>query len=102
VYRDSGHVQRPPPEGREAAGRATQEADPGRPVVVDSLPLPAIPAEALAGAAREAAHGIDLTLFQAPALENTTLIPTLAPFALLAREFKGDLSYDPSSSPAGA
>ncbi|HEX4966537.1 MAG TPA: hypothetical protein VF173_37355 [Thermoanaerobaculia bacterium] len=93
-----------PAEGQAlaAAVAAVQEADPGRPVVVDSLPLPAVPAEALAAAAREAAQGINLTLFQAPVLDNTSLIPALAPFALLAREFKGDLSYDPSSSPAGA
>lgn len=102
AYLEAVVLQPADPQGLDAAVAAIQEADPGRPVVVDSLPLPGVPAEALAGAAREAAHGIDLTLFQAPVLDDTTLIPALAPFALLAREFKGDLSYDPSSSPAGA
>jgi hypothetical protein len=102
AYLEAVALQPAAPQVLEAAVAAIQEADPGRPVVVDSLPLPTVPAEALAGAAREAAHGIDLTFFQAPPLDNTTLIPALAPFALLAREFKGDLSYDPSSSPAGA
>ncbi len=102
AYLEAVALQPAEPTALAAAVAAVQEADPGRPVVVDSLPLPAVPAEALAGAAREAAQGVDLTLFQAPALGATTIVPALAPFALLAREFKGDLSYDPSSSPAGA
>ena len=85
-----------------AAIEAVQNLDPGRPVVVDSLPLPADPSEVLADAARNAALGADMTLFRAPGLETKSLIPVLAPFALLAREFKGDLSYDPGSSPSGA
>ncbi len=85
------------------ATAAMQEADPGRPVVArfppsagqcQRRPWPQPPARPRIG--------IDLTLFRAPALDAKNLIPTLAPFALLAREFKGDLSYDPSSSPTGA
>jgi hypothetical protein len=102
AYLEAVVLQPAAPQALAAAVAAVQEADPGRPVVVDALPLPAVPAEALAGAAREAAQGINLTLFQAPVLGNTTIVPALAPFALLAREFKGDLSYDPSSSPSGA
>ncbi len=92
-------------EGLAAAITTVQELDPGRALVLDALPLPepqADPAEVLAIAARNASAGIDLTLFRAPGLETTRLIPVLAPFALLAREFKGDLSYDPQSSPRGA
>ncbi len=102
AYLEAVVLQPAPPQVLTAAVAALQEIDPGKPTVVDALPLPAVPAEALAGAAREAAQGINLTLFQAPVLEPTTLVPALAPFALLAREFKGDLSYDASSSPAGA
>ncbi|HEV7507702.1 MAG TPA: hypothetical protein VGS07_22650 [Thermoanaerobaculia bacterium] len=102
AYLEAIVLQPAPPQVLAAAVAAVQEADPGRPVVVDALPLPAVPAEALAGAAREAAQGINLTLFQAPALDTRTMVPALAPFALLAREFKGDLSYDASSSPSGA
>ena len=46
----------------------------------------------LADAARDSALGIDLTLFQAPALETARLVPVLSPLVLLAREFNGDLS----------
>ncbi|HYH47064.1 MAG TPA: hypothetical protein VEG34_15385 [Thermoanaerobaculia bacterium] len=82
----------------EASAAALQEADPGRPLVIDSLPLPAVPAEAVAEAARQAVRGASLTLFRAPAPSPAVL----APFALLAREFSGDISYDPYSSPTGA
>src|SRR6185295_1852034 len=43
-----------------------------------------------------AARGVALTLFAAPTAEAAPL----GPLALLAREFAGDLSYDPTSSPA--
>lgn len=102
AYLEAVVLQPAVPQVLAAAVAVTQEIDPGRPVVVDALPLPPVPAEALAGAAREAAQGVNLTLFQAPALDGTTVVPALAPFALLAREFKGDLSYDASSSPSGA
>lgn len=90
------------PNALTAAVEALQNLDPGRAVVVDSVLLPAEPAEMLAEAARNAARGVDLTLFRAPALAASSLIPVLAPLALLAREFKGDLSYEPGSSPSGA
>jgi hypothetical protein len=102
AYVDAVALQPAAAEAIPAAVEAVQNLDPGRPIVVDSLPLPADPSEVLAEAARNAARGIDMTLFRAPGLETASLIPVLAPFALLAREFKGDLSYDPSSSPSGA
>jgi hypothetical protein len=91
-------------EGLAAAIKAVQELDPGRALVLDALPLPepkADPGIVMTTAARYAAEGIDLTLFRAPGLETARLVPMLAPFALLAREFKGDLSYDPQLSPRG-
>lgn len=85
-----------------AAVETIQNLDPGRPVVVDGPPVPADPSEILADAARNSTRGVDLTLFQAPALETpASLVSVLAPLALLAIELKGDLSYDPGSSPSG-
>ncbi len=105
AYLEAVTLQPAGAEDLEAAIAAVQELDPGRPLVLDALPLPepqADPAEVIAFAARNAVLGIDLTLFRAPGLETARLIPVLAPFALLAREFKGDLSYDPGSAPTGA
>jgi hypothetical protein len=102
AYLEAVVLQPAAPQALTAAVETVQSLDPGRPVVVDSLPLPADPSEILADAARNATLGIDLTLFRAAAVEPGSLVPILAPFALLAREFKGDLSYDPGASPAGA
>ena len=84
-----------------AAVEAVQRLDPGRPLVLDGLPLPAPPtppAQALADAARAVTQGFDLTLFRTTAVRADAL----APFVVLAREFAGDLSYDESSNPTGA
>ncbi|HTQ81074.1 MAG TPA: hypothetical protein VMM92_13830, partial [Thermoanaerobaculia bacterium] len=87
------------PEEVTAAVAAANEADPGRPVVLDGVPLPADPQAALAEAARWSVRGVALTLFEVGAALDTA---TLVPFALLAREFAGDLSYDPTTVPRGA
>jgi hypothetical protein len=92
-------------EALKAAIDAVQNLDPGRPLVLDALPVPtegADPAEMLANAARDSVRGIDLTLFRAPGLETIRLVPVLSPLVLLAREFQGDLGYDPGLSPSGA
>jgi hypothetical protein len=81
-----------------AAITSLDKLDPGRPVVLDAVALPADPAGVLAEAARRSVQGIDLVLFHAPAVSPEAF----APFVLLAREFAGDLSYDPESAPAGA
>lgn len=93
-------VLRPAPESilTAALEAVQQRLDPGRAVVLDALPFPAPPADVLADAARSATRGFDMTLFRAASLP-----PDAArPLALLAREFAGDLSWDPGSSPAGA
>jgi len=102
------------PEAIAAAVAAAAKADPGRPVALDAVPLPEEPALVLAEAARWAVAGIDLTLFRPaprtpPTAESeqgdsrgSTTPGRLAPFALLAREFAGDVSYDPDSAPTGA
>jgi hypothetical protein len=92
---------------------ALEELDPGRPVTVVGLPWPT-PAElTVAEAARLGALGASIALFDLPAPmpgaeiaaegspePATPPLPSLAPLAVLANETRGDLSYDPSSSPA--
>jgi len=73
------------------------ELDPGKPVIIDALPFPALSSDAVAEAASFAVAGADLTFFD----HDGGSVPDLAPLKLLAREFQGDLSYDPYSSPTG-
>ncbi|MCD4748250.1 MAG: hypothetical protein K8R59_02650 [Thermoanaerobaculales bacterium] len=73
------------------------ELDPGKTMVIGSTTatnaLERIPVES----AQNAAAGINLTLFD---LRHTTEIAAhLGPLRLMAREFHGDLSFDPSSGP---
>jgi hypothetical protein len=106
AYLEAVVLQPAPQEVLQAAVATVQNLDPGRPVVLDALPLrdpaAADPAEMLAEAARNSTIGIDLTLFRAPGLETVRLVPVLSPLAVLARELSGDVSYDPGSSPTGA
>jgi hypothetical protein len=74
------------------------ELDPGKPVFVDAPPFPESSTAVLPEAARYAVAGAAATLFDL----DPTLEPELAPLKLLAREFQGDLSYDPYSTPGGA
>ena len=88
-----------PSDGVAAAVTRLQELDPGKPVAVDALPLPDPPSLAIARAAEQAAAGVTVTLFAAPdPLERAALEPLLT----LAREFHGDLSYDPYTKLEGA
>ncbi len=83
------------------AGTAASSNDAGTAASSDDAGTAANPNEAgtvLATAARGAAAGIALTLFSAPDAKSAPL----APLVLLAREFSGDISYDPTSSPAVA
>jgi hypothetical protein len=80
-----------------AAVARLAELDPGKPVVLDGAPWPEPAPRALAEAARAAAAGLGVTLFSAPALDGAAL----APLALLANEFRGELSLDPGTAPTG-
>ncbi|HEV3076348.1 MAG TPA: hypothetical protein VHB47_18135, partial [Thermoanaerobaculia bacterium] len=127
AYVDLVALSADPEDASRLAGAAqkVRELDPGRPLALDALPYPPAPAgAALAEAARQAAAGFDLTLFRAPGAAEVAApgapgapgVPSgpggpgapaitaamLNPLALLAREFAGDLSYDPGSAPAGA
>lgn len=79
----------------EAAVATLLEVDPGKPVVVQR-PFPEEPTKALARAAEDASRGVAVTLFSTrePSVER------LRPLRILAREFAGDLSYDPTSAPS--
>ncbi|HWN42695.1 MAG TPA: hypothetical protein VNW71_10770 [Thermoanaerobaculia bacterium] len=82
----------------DQAVAAIQEVDPGRPIVLDSAPMPAAAGEILSDSARNAVRGIGLTLFRATEVGAQIV----SPLALLAREFTGDISYDAGSIPSGA
>ncbi|MEP7012496.1 MAG: hypothetical protein ABJC13_19420 [Acidobacteriota bacterium] len=105
-----------PPEQLAAAVAKLDELDAGRPVVLDASNAPAEAGGVLADAARNVTRGVALTLFAVappapvdPAIDPSVTAapppaasPILAPLVLLAREFAGDLSYDPTSTPTGA
>lgn len=81
-----------------ANARATfSELDPGKPAVLDALPYPEEPSRTLARAAEGSVAGFSVTLFdlKEPSAE------ALAPLKLLAREFEGDLSFDPYTQAKG-
>jgi hypothetical protein len=101
AYLEGVALRPAPAQVLTAAAEAIQRLDPGRPVILDALPVPSTPdgtAEVLSDAARASAQGIDLALFRSAGLDALSL----QPFALLAREFKGDLSYDAAAAPTGA
>lgn len=97
AYLDALALPPKPVEELEPALEALLRLDPGKPTVVDSRPLPEVAVEALPPAARDAAAGISLTLFEATAPSAATF----GPFRVLAREFAGDLDADPYSTPTG-
>ena len=75
------------------------DLDPGRPVVYDAGPLPDSAWRALPAAARAAAAGAAVVFFDT---NSTSLAPgDVDPLMVLAREFSGDLAYDPYSTPSG-
>ncbi|HVR97116.1 MAG TPA: hypothetical protein VMW27_10910, partial [Thermoanaerobaculia bacterium] len=98
AYLEAVALEPAEPARLTAAIAALDRLDPGRPVVLDSLEQPADAAGVLAESARATVQGIDLTLFRTHGID----LAGLAPFSVLAREFAGDLSYDPTSVPTGA
>jgi hypothetical protein len=99
-YLEAVAVVPAPPERLTAFAAALAGHDPGRPLVVDAVPLPAEPLEALAVAAAGAVAGAPVTLFTVGAGADPRA--AALPLAVLAREFTGDLAYDPHSTPSGA
>ncbi|PWB69074.1 MAG: hypothetical protein C3F15_15690 [Holophagae bacterium] len=87
--------------GEALAGAVAMAADidPGRRLVHGAGELPEDPWLALPEAARSSAAGATVSFFRAAA--GTLATADLQPLLLLAREFSGDLAYDPYSAPAG-
>ena len=86
-------------EGLTEVVELVTDLDPGRPVVHDAGPLPDSTWRALPSAAQAAASGAAVTFFDTTTAD---LKPgDLDPLMVLAREFSGDLAYDPYSTPSG-
>lgn len=99
AYLDAVALEPAAPEALEASLEALTRLDPGKPVMLDALPIPELPARALTQAARWASTGVSVTLFgPADALQIEELA---SPMVSMAREFSGDVSFDPYSSPSG-
>jgi hypothetical protein len=77
-----------------------RELDAGKPLVLDGAPLPAPARLLLAEAAAAKEAGFDLVLFRSAAAELGD--EHFAALALVANEFRGELSLDPGTRPAGA
>jgi hypothetical protein len=88
-------------EADEVAGAVEliTDLDPGRPVVHGAGALPDQTWTALPAAARASARGAAVSFFSTRA--GDLVAGDLAPLAVLAREFSGDLAYDPYSEPDG-
>ncbi|HSL82363.1 MAG TPA: hypothetical protein VLF66_06270, partial [Thermoanaerobaculia bacterium] len=99
AYLDGLALEAAPLDRIEAAVAELAELDPGRPVVIDALPLPEQPSRALARAAELAVRGAAVAFFELPSLQANAAA-FLAPFVALATDFRGDLSYDPQLGPA--
>jgi len=74
------------------------EIDPGKPMVLDALPMSGKPGKTVARVAESAAAGFAVTFFEA----GPVTAADLAPLKSMARELRGDLVFDPYSSPSGA
>lgn len=112
AYLDALTLPAEPLETLQPALDALLALDPGKPTVVDARPLPDPASEALLLAARDAAAGLALTLFETSPFETPPFetsppdaaawASVWAPFRVLAREMAGDLDPDPYSAPRGA
>lgn len=86
-----------PDEDMKKAIATIQELDAGKPVVLDRLPWPDESSRTLAQTADAAQKGFAVTLF-----DFSRDAAALNPLKLLAREFQGDMSFDPYTVPTGA
>ncbi|MEO1088528.1 MAG: hypothetical protein AAFY88_30210, partial [Acidobacteriota bacterium] len=87
------------PEPRADADRAREvlmELDPGKPAVLDRQAWPTAPSATLATAADGSERGFSVVFF-----DFAGDAAALSPLKLLAREFQGDMSLDPYTTPTG-
>jgi len=102
AYLDAVAFAPAPPETLAAALAALTELDPGKPTVLDGAPWPASAERTLPAAAAATEQGFAIVLFAPPATPEVPLdAAALAPLKVLANEFRGELSLDPSSAPQG-
>ena len=97
AYADGIALAPAPRAALDSAIAALRQLDPGKPIALDALAWPTEAARTLARAAEYSTAGFSVTLF-----DMTDPGSDLAPLKLLAREFQGDLSYDPATLPRGA
>ena len=81
-----------------AAVETLGELDPGKPMVLDAAPTPGKPEKTVARVAEFAAAGFAVTFFEA----GPVTAADLAPLKWMTRELRGNLVFDPYSSPSGA
>ncbi|PWB73127.1 MAG: hypothetical protein C3F15_10165, partial [Holophagae bacterium] len=99
AYLDGLDVGERSGEDLAAAVELAADIDPGRRLAHCAGELPADPWRALPEAARATAAGATVSFFRADA--GALAAVDLAPLLLAAREFSGDLAYDPYSTPTG-
>jgi hypothetical protein len=90
-----------PPMGEEelkALLELTGEVDPGKPVSLGHLPWPADASASLARAAEAAAGGAAVAIFDFRGRPPADLLP----LKIMARDFGGDISFDPYTKVKGA
>ena len=87
-----------PGDDLTAAVATLGELDPGKPLVLDALPMSGKPEKTVARVAEFAAAGFVVTFFEA----GRVTAADLAPLKWMARELHGNLVFDPYSSPSGA
>jgi len=87
-----------PGDDLSAAIVVLAELDPGKPVVLDALTWPEEPTITVAKVAEASAAGVTVTFFDAGSADGIDL----APLKVLARELRGDVVFDPFSTPSGA
>ena len=85
------------PERLDAARAAVAELDPGKPVVLGSMPWPEDAGLTMVESAAASQRGFAVAFFDFEGGPDD-----LAPLKLLAREFQGDMSADPATIPTGA
>jgi hypothetical protein len=74
------------------------ELDPGKPVALDALPISEKPEHTVARVAESSAAGFAMTFVES----GPVTAADLAPLKRMVRELRGDLIFDPFSSPSGA
>ncbi|MEE8524895.1 MAG: hypothetical protein V3T72_13255, partial [Thermoanaerobaculia bacterium] len=87
-----------PGDGLAESLAVLAELDPGKPAALDALDWPAEDAHTLSLAAEYTEVGVGVTFFALDRPDEADLTP----LKLLAREFQGDLSLDPTTKPQGS